>query len=331
MKILLYCRKERQDEFVKMRAYRNIRKSLEKANISIADQEDEVFDIAHFVGLDDLGMIKKIHHAGKPIIITCFSENIEVISPATYDNLIIPSDMIEALNYADMVLATTETTKVFLKNAGVFSPIYVLNPGVDVDSFQNGNELEKNSFLNYAGLNKGRRYVLGLVDFRNYHDVFMYYRLAKKYPEIEFFALGKNIKSVFLPSKVKNLMRNELRNLHYHNMLYEDIYKSALLNCDCFLLSKEYNLSSQTLLEAMINKKLVIGFKNNVTLERLIDEKTGYIAKDYEHLDGLFDLYVKKQLKDTSEEAFLSAKDQTLEKVGIELIKIYEMIANHVK
>ena len=126
--------------------------------------------------------------------------------------------------------------------------------------------------------------------------------------------------------RAKTIIKNAPKNVHFKNILPDDIYRSLLLNADVFMLPG-YNLAGIiSVEEAMAAKCQLIVRKSSIFPELLKNEKTAYIAQFSETLTSLCLDYLNGEIQPTTQEAYEQVSEHSLQKFGDQLVNIYNSL-----
>ena len=148
---------------------------------------------------------------------------------------------------------------------------------------------------------------------------------ALKRPDVGFYYIGCESLGSSV-GKAKKIIKNSPKNMHFVNILPDDIYRSLLLNADAFMLPG-YNIAGiVSVEEAMAAKCQLIVRKSAVFPEFLKNERTAYIAEFSETLTSLCLDYLDEKIKPTTEDAYRKISDYNLENFGKQLLSLYESV-----
>ena len=126
--------------------------------------------------------------------------------------------------------------------------------------------------------------------------------------------------------RAKTIIKDAPKNVHFKNILPDDIYRSLLLNADVFMLPG-YNLAGIiSVEEAMAAKCQLIVRKSSIFPELLKNEKTAYVAQYSETLTSLCLDYLNGEIKPTTQEAYEQVSEHSLQKFGDQLVNIYNSL-----
>jgi glycosyltransferase involved in cell wall biosynthesis len=230
------------------------------------------------------------------------------------------------LNKATLVLVPTESAKEFLIASGVDRPIEVCIPGINLARFNFSRDDEKELFYRYFREDKNKKIVLAVGEYdNNLEGIHAFINAAAKRDDTVFYYVGSETTNLNI-GRAKTIIKNAPKNVHFKNILPDDIYRSLLLNADVFMLPG-YNLAGIiSVEEAMAAKCQLIVRKSSIFPELLKNEKTAYIAQFSETLTSLCLDYLNGEIQPTTQEAYEQVSEHSLQKFGDQLVNIYNSL-----
>ena len=340
MKTLVYFQPSlKNDNFEGTRMRKTIKGALEIVNSTYTSNIYDDYDVAHFMSPDDESKLSIALERNVPVVISAlFGEDdptTRFLNHKSKDGkrtTTIKAKALRVLNKADMVLVPSESAKQFLVENGVTKPIEALIPGINLSRFNFSREDEKELFYRYFRMDENKKIILAMGEYsNNMEGIHSLINAAKKRSDAEFFYIGcESLGAGF--GKAKKTIKNSPKNMHFINILPDDIYRSLLLNADIFMLPG-YNLAGFiSIQEAMAAKCQLIVRKSAILPEFLKNEKTAYVAEFSETLTSLCLDYLDGKIKPTTEEAYRKISLYNLENYGQQLLNIYKtVIANSKK
>ena len=334
MKTLVYFRPSlKNDNFEGARMRKTIKGALEIVNSKYTSNLYDDYDVAHFMSPDDESKINIALERNVPVVISAlFGEDdpttrflVHKSKDGKRTNALKPKAL-RVLNKANLILVPTESAKEFLVKNGITTPIEVCLPGVNLSRFNFSREDEKELFYRYFREDKNKKVVLAMGEYSyNMEGIHSLINAALKRPDVAFYYIGCEALSSSV-GKAKKIIRNSPKNMHFINILPDDIYRSLLLNADAFMLPG-YNVAGIiSVEEAMAAKCQLIVRKSAVFPEFLKNEKTAYIAEFSETLTSLCLDYLDGDIKPTTEEAYRKISQYNLEKYGRQLLHLYQTV-----
>ena len=334
MKTLVYFQpSSRNDNFEGARMRKTIKGALEIVNSSYTSNIYDDYDVAHFMSPDDEIKLNIALERKVPVVVSAlFGEDdptTRFLNHKSKDGKRTNTLKVKALrmlNKANLVLVPTNSAKEFLINSGVTSPIEVSVPGVNLSRFNFSREDEKELFYRYFREDKNKKIVMSMGEYSfNMEGIHSLINAALKRPDVVFYYIGCEALSSSI-GKAKKIIKNSPKNMHFINILPDDIYRSLLLNADVFMLPG-YNLAGViSVEEAMAAKCQLIVRKSAMFPEFLKNEKTAYIAEFSETLTSLCLDYLDEKIKPTTEEAYRKISLYNLENFGQQLLNIYNSL-----
>lgn len=327
MRVLLYIKNKKHKEHLdeKMRVYRNYITCAKLNGINYVTNLRHSFDIAHFLSLDDKKEILKVIKMKKKVIVSCFNSIKE--TNLILNNGVFLKEVVNLLNKVDVVLVPTIASKLFLKNNGVITSVEILTQGINSERFNNMDDVEKNAFIEYAGIMEKSKIILGMCNYSKVDDVNFYYQMSVRFPNYQFYLIGTKMSKFVIPYGAKEMLKMKPKNLHYKYILDEDLYKSAMINTSAFLLPPECSTVEETILEAMILKKQIIGFKNILLDDIILNNRLALLGRTIEEVGDIFEGYQNQTIDSTVDQAYSYALKQNYETIADFLKKTYEMLS----
>ena len=334
MKTLVYFQpSSKNDNFEGARMRKTIKGALEIVNSMYTSNLYDDYDVAHFMSPDDENKLNIVLERGVPVVVSAlFGEDDPTTRFLNYKSKdgkrtnTLRTRALRVLNKANLVLVPTESAKEFLTENGVTTPIEVCLPGINLSRFNFSREDEKELFYRYFREDKNKKVVMAMGEYSfNMDGIHALINAALKRPEAEFFYIGCEALSTSV-GKTKKIIKNSPKNMHFINILPDDIYRSMLLNADVFMLPG-YNVAGIiSVEEAMAAKCQLIVRKAAMFPEFLKNEKTAYVAEFSETLTSLCLDYLDEKIKPTTEEAYRKISLYNLENFGKQLLNIYSSV-----
>ena len=334
MKTLVYFRPSlKNDNFEGARMRKTIKGALEIVDSKYTSNLYDDYDVAHFISPDDESKMNIALERKVPVVVSAlFGEDDPTTRFINYKSKdgkrtnTLKAKALRMLNKANLVLVPAESAKEFLIENGVTSIIEVCVPGINLSRFNFSREDEKELFYRYFREDKSKKIVMAMGEYsHNLEGIHALINAALKRPDVGFYYIGCETVGSNV-GKAKKIIKNSPKNMHFVNILPDDIYRSLLLNADVFMLPG-YNLAGLVSIEeAMAAKCQLIVRKSAVFPEFLKNEKTAYIAEFSETLTSLCLDYLDAKIKPTNEEAYQKISSYNLENFGQQLIKIYSSL-----
>ena len=340
MKTLVYFRPLlKNDNFEGARMRKTIKGALEIVDSKYTSNLYDDYDVAHFMSPDDEIKLNIALERKVPVVVSAlFGEDDPTTRFINHKNKdgkrtnTLKPKALRMLNKANLVIVPTESAKDFLVNSGVTQPIKVCLPGVNLSRFNFSREDEKELFYRYFREDRNKKIVMAMGEYSyNMEGIHALINAAIKRPDVAFYYIGCESLGSSV-GKAKRIIKSSPKNMHFINILPDDIYRSMLLNADVFMLPG-YNVAGIiSTEEAMAAKCQLIVRKSAMFPEFLKNEKTAYIAEFSETLTSLCLDYLDEKIKPTIEEAYRKISLYNLENFGKQLLNLYsEVIADNNK
>ena len=334
MKTLVYFQPSlKNDNFEGARMRKTIKGALEVIGSAYTSNIYDDYDVAHFMSPDDENKLNIALERNVPVVVSAlFGEDdptTRFINHKSKDGKrtnTLKAKALRMLNKANLILVPTNCAKEFLINNGVTKPIEVVVPGINLSRFNFSREDEKELFYRYFREDKNKKIVLAMGEYSfNMEGIHSLIDAALKRPDVAFYYIGCEALKTSA-GRAKKIIKNSPKNVHFINILPDDIYRSLLLNAHIFMLPG-YNLAGiVSVEEAMATKCQLVVRKSAMFPEFLKNEKTAYVAEFSETLTSLCLDYLDGKIKPTTEEAYRKISLYTLENFGRQLLNLYKTV-----
>ena len=339
MKVLVSFKPNRKfDRFEGSRMRKTIKGALEILNIPYTDSGVDYYDVAHLISPEQDGEMNDIIDSGAPVVVSAlYTEDDPVASYLEMDRKskksVLTMKAQKFLNKADLVLVPCVEAKELLISSGVTSPIEICHPGVNMSRFDFSKQEEREIFYRYYREDKNKKLVIAVGEYKGRMEgLSSFIGAARKSPNAVFYYIGKTTASMKLNLKLNKIFSSAPKNVKFVDVPPDDIYRSALLNADVFMIPG-YKISGVTsIVEAMAAKTQIIARKSTVFKGILQDGETAHLAEFSETLASLTRDYLDGKIKPTTTSAYQHICNHTLKAFGDELQKQYQnAIQNKVK
>lgn len=338
MKILVTFQPNAKNyEFEGARVRKTIKGALEMANIEYTTRIVDTFDVVHLISYEDDNKANDAKENNIPLIISAlYSEDDPSANYLEYKNkdgnrsTYLKPRALKFLNKADVVLVPSNVGRDLLIENGVTSDIQICPLGVNTARFDFSREDEKDIFYRYFRENRSKKLVVALGEYDNNMDgISAFVNAAKKCPDVLFYYIGKeSVPGILKSFKLRRLISNSPKNVKFKSFIPDDVYRSALLNADIFMLPGYKKTGVVSLLDAMAAKCQLIVRQQAIFDDLLEDGKTAYLAQYSETLTSLTKDYFDGKLKPTINEAYKSISKQNLLNFGEKLRWFYQQQIN---
>lgn len=333
MKILVSFKPNKKyPDFEGVRLRKTIKGALEMVGIEHTSNELDKYDVMHLISVDDENKINEAKEKNIPVVISaCYCEDDPSASYLEYKSkdgkrtTDISNKTLKFLNKADLVLVPSESVRSYLIDNGVTSNISIALPGINMSRFDFSREDEKTIFFRYFREDSSRKLVIGLGEYDNQMDgINAMINAAKICPEALFYYIGKEtIPGIYNSLKIKKMINAAPRNMKFVTIVPDDIYRSALLNAEVFVLPGYKTAGVISVLDAMASKCQIIARKQAIYDGFLEDGKDAYLGEYSETITSLIKDYLSDRLKPTIDDAYIKASKCNLKATGEQLQYFY--------
>lgn len=335
MKVLVYFQPNaKHDNFEGARLRKTIKSALEMKNIPYTDTLMGDFDVAHFLYVEDESLLLELKERHIPIIVSAlYAESDPEASFLEYKNkdgekiITVKNKAIKLLEKADLILVPNNTAKTILEGAGINIPIEICPLGVNFSRFDFSRDDEKGIFYRYFSCEKGKTIVISLGDL-SLSGFNAYINAAKEYKDANFYYFLKEERGIKLSKENKRILKNLPVNLFLTKLVPDDVYRSALINCDLFVNLDYKPTGIVSISEAMAAKCQIISREQELLKDILVDQKTAYVAEYTETLESIIKDYLDGKLKPTIENAYKEISKNDINAFGDNLIGKYQTLIN---
>ena len=338
MKVLVLFKPNRKfDNFEGSRMRKSIKGALELLNIPYTDSGIDYYDVAHLVSPDLDNATNEVFDSGAPVVVSAlYTEDDPVASYLETDKnkkSILTQRAFKFLNKADLVLVPCLEAKKLLESNGITSRIEICHPGVNMSRFDFSKEEEKEIFYRYYREDKNKKLVIAVGEYKGKMEgLSSFIGAARKSPKAVFYYIGKTTARMKLNLKLNKIFNSAPNNVKFVDVPPDDIYRSALLNADVFMIPGYKVAGVTSVVEAMAAKTQIIARKSTVFEGLLVDGVTAHLAEFSETLASLTRDYLDGKIKPTTTQAYQTVCKHTLHAFGEELNKYYQSaIQNKVK
>ena len=333
MKVLVYYKPNRKfDNFEGTRMRKCIKGSLELINVTYTDNPVDYYDVANLISPEQDTKSAEIRDNGAPIVVSAlyteddptasFIENKSRDNPSS-----LSSKGLKFLNKADMILVPNESAKQFLIDNGVTcEQIYPCCPGVNLARFDFSKQEEKEIFHRYYREDKNKKLVIAVGEYDGkMNGVSSFINAAKKCPNAVFYFIGRITLKNSISMRFKKFLSTAPKNVRFVDVPPDDVYRSALINADVFMIPGYKKAGVTSILEAMAARTQIIARKSTIFDGFLEDGVTAHLAEFSETIASLTRDYLDGKIKPTTTQAYNFACEHSLNVFGEELNKYYQL------
>ena len=333
MKVLVSFQPNKKvSDFEGVRLRKTIKGALEMVGVDYTTSIVEKHDVVHLISPEDENKMNDAKDNDIPVIVSaCYCEDdpyasfFEHKSKDGVRTTELKPKALKFLNKADLVLVPSPKVRSFLIDSGVTTDISIALPGINLSRFDFSRDDEKTIFYRYFREDPKKQLVIGLGEYDGTMEgISALITAAKQCPEATFYFIGKEVvPGVYNSLKFKKAIAPAPKNLKFINIIPDDIYRSALLNADVFVIPGYKTAGVVSIMDAMAAKCQIIARKQAIYPDFLVDGKTAYLGEFSETISSLIKDFLNGKLKPTTEEAYQFVSKCNLRAVGEQLKWFY--------
>lgn len=321
----------RKDNFESARLNKSIKGALELADISHTNNPLDNYDVAHLISSKEESLLLDADEKNIPIIVSvlmCENDPGAAFLDFKYKdgvitNTLFPKD-VKFLNRVSHILVPCESARTLLISSGVKNKISVIPPGINFSTFDFEKEEEKDLFYRYFREERNKKLVIAVGEYDSLEGINAFIEAGKKCPSAVFYFFGHSQSKIKTNGKIKGLIKKAPKNVKFNQMIPFDIYRSALLNAEIFMLPGYKKAGFVSLLEAMAAKCQLIVREQALFPDFLVDGENAYIAQFSETIVSLTKDFLEGKLHSTALSAYEKAKKASLTEIGERLNLVYK-------
>ncbi len=270
-----YPNLKRSDSFEGARLRKTLKGACESMGVTWEDEPSSSTDIAHFLSPLDEPLLVKCKEKGIKTILSCFyCENDPIASFLEKKKGVkeVPQNAVRMMNEADVVLVPTEEFASKARQIGASGRIVVMPPGVNLARFSS-KSVESDIFPRYFRVPQERKFAVCLGSYDDKKAMSSLIKLATLTPKMYFYFFGTK-KTPLLRFTLSSLQKKAPKNLVYQPIVQDDVYRSALMHCCCYLLLDDEHSDQMGLLDA---------FASGAEVVAIGDQKVNPVLKNGEN------------------------------------------------
>jgi glycosyltransferase involved in cell wall biosynthesis len=331
MKALVYFNPgAKADNFVATRLRKNIKGSLELANVNWVESLFALPDLLHVLSPEDEAKVHDAKLDGLKVVVSALYSEIDPAAryfqkdPDGFFALKGKSERV--LEGADLILVPSLGAKNLLIDGGIKNPhISILSPGVNMARFEKSDPVETGVVYRYLRFPSQDKFVISVGDYEDIDVVGSFSRVARACPKIRFFFVGPK-HGIASETYLKKLNREASPNCHFLDLLEDDVFRSAMINASVYLSFPSPKNDQLVALEAMASKTQIICFGKPLLGDAVEEKKTAYCFFSPDKVAKAIESYCAGKLPPTIIEGYRKAKSCSLDKVGQQLKADYESL-----
>ncbi|MBS3986416.1 MAG: glycosyltransferase family 4 protein [Erysipelothrix sp.] len=331
MKVLLYF--EGENFIAKSgigRALKHQKKALELAGVEYTTDVMDSYDILHIntVGVTSPLVIAQAHALGKKVVYHAHSTEEDFRNSFILSNQIAPlfkQHLINMYQMADVIITPTPYSKSLLENYGLEKPIYAVSNGIDLSRYFKDVEKEK-TFRSYFHLGPNDKVVVSAGLYLKRKGILDFMEVARMMPEVTFIWFGSTPR-IALSSEVKKAIDDHPVNVRLPGYLKGPGFEGAFSGADAFFFPSLEETEGIVVLEALASKQKVVVRDIGVYQGWLKHEYNCLMGKDnHEFVSHLRTIFNQQYSNEFIENAYQTAQDRSLDKIGEQLKTIYQSL-----
>lgn len=331
MKVLLYF--EGENFIAKSgigRALKHQKKALELAGVEYTTDVMDSYDILHIntVGVTSPLVIAQAHALGKKVVYHAHSTEEDFRNSFILSNQIAPlfkQHLINMYQMADVIITPTPYSKSLLENYGLEKPIYAVSNGIDLTRYFKDVEKEK-TFRSYFHLGPNDKVVVSAGLYLKRKGILDFMEVARMMPEVTFIWFGSTPR-IALSSEVKKAIDDHPVNVRLPGYLKGPGFEGTFSGADAFFFPSLEETEGIVVLEALASKQKVVVRDIGVYQGWLKHEYNCLMGKDnHEFVSHLRTIFNQQYSNEFIENAYQTAQDRSLDKIGEQLKTIYQSL-----
>ncbi len=329
MKIFIpYEKQTTREMFGGSRLRKTIKGECEVAGIPWVDSLVSEPDIAHLLSPREENLLVDMRWRKIPVVVSAFycenDPSAAFLDPKANDRPAISSRAIRFLNRASLVLVPNETMKNLCLSSGIRVPVKVHPASINLSRFAD-DSVEKDVFPRYFGIHPEEHIAVSTGEYGDHASLRLLRALASASPETEFYFFGSTRRAP-IKLAIRSNAHTAPRNLHFESIVQDDVYRSALLRADAYILLNSKRTESVSVLEAFAAKAQVIAIHDQESEPLIKNGETAWVVDSVEEAaESLRILYSDKE-KSTIIPAYKVAESRSLQCVAANLKSIYESL-----
>lgn len=290
--------------------------------IDVTTNIEDSFDFAHIIDVSQRKEINYVKDKLKKKVVVNYFVNKKLSKAQNVTDIVIPFEDRRILNKCDLVIVSCQADRMILAANEIKTPIEIITPPVKEERFTKVSELEKNAFFQYGGLVKTDQFALANVSYKHEQDVIDLIDLANELKNYRFFVFGPRITMSTL-KKIKKLIKSAPENIKFKTYVNEDLFKSAMLLANFYIVTREAEGELIHILEAMITKTQIFMYHTHLTGDVLNDNVNCIHAINSKDMAEKIQSFIDKK-DSTIQEAYEFAKECNYENCSLILKRILE-------
>lgn len=330
MKVLLYFEGENTLHVSGIgRARKHQIEALKSAGIDYTLNPNDDFDILHIntYFFNAHTMIQHAREMGKPVIYHAHSTEEDFRDSFVLSNQISPyfkKHLISLYSQADEIITPTPYSKKILEGYGIKLPITAISNGIDLERFRYDKNKIK-AFRRYFSLKEEDKVVLGVGLFFERKGILDFFEVAKRLPQYKFIWFG-HTPLISIPRDIAEAIEDCPLNVIMPGYVKGAIIEGAYMDSSCFFFPSFEETEGIVVLEALAAKQRVIVRNIGAFDPWLVHNKNCFKGKNIDEFTSYIVDCIEDRATDTREEAYITAKERSIEAIGLQLKEVYQRV-----
>ncbi len=305
--------------------------ACKSANIEYTLDVQDDYDILHIntVGLNSIPTIVKAKSKNCKVIYHAHSTEEDFRNSFIFSNQFSHIYKKMLLNYysrADLILTPTPYSKKIIEGYGINVPIHYLSNGIDLNRFNYDIEKVK-AYRKYFSIKENELVVISVGLYFERKGILDFMEIAKKMPHVKFIWFGYT-PLYSIPKKIRKAIENHPSNVILPGYVKGAILEGAYMDANCFFFASYEETEGIVVLEALASSQNVLVRDIEVYNPWLINQENCFKGKNNEEFIYYLDLILKNQTLNIRNKGRETAKQKSIQNIGIQLKKYYESVLN---
>lgn len=231
------------------------------------------------------------------------------------------------MNLASAVIVPSELSKGFLRYAGVETPIEIVEDGVNFARYDKSKPLEMSIFYRYFQTTNKRPFIVSSGTYADVEGIQDLIKIARNMPEIDFYYFGDKSLGRWKLASFYKLEKTAPKNLHFTDIVTDDVFRSALMNAVAFLEVGHKFAGNMTLLDVAAAKLQVFARKQAIFPDIFINNKTAYLENNLDDIEKRLNEFLNHEIPSLVEEAYKAVKPYDLNHLGRKIRAIFDSVS----
>ena len=335
MKVLLYF--ESIDKIKNSgigRALRHQIQSLEYAGIEYTLDPDDTYDIAHVntYFLSSKRLVKKLKRRHVPVIVhghTTKEDFRESFKGWKIAKIWFYPNLMWFYKTADLIITPTPYSKSVIEAYKKGVEVKCVSNGINMPEYTYHKENEE-AYKKFFDIKDGEKVIMGAGFYFKRKGIHDFIEVARHFPKVKFIWFGF-LKKWQRTSFVKKVMKNKPDNVYFPGYVPDAVIRGAYHSANAFFFPTYEENEGIVVLEALASERPIILRDIGVYKDWMQDGVNCYKAKNNEEFIQKIEYVLNNDNSTIIKNGLKTAQERTLDKVGLELKKVYEDLLENYK